>query len=82
MLVTMVSRRRRKITLAETPSNSPKKQNLDQQINDQKHHIWSLSFNVRFSGKKSQKQQKLAKKITHFAQKRRLYNFQTSTHPT
>ena len=77
----MVSRRRRKIILAETPCNSPKKQNLDQQINDQK-HIWSLSFNVRFSGKKSQKQQKLAKKITHFAQKRRLYNFQTSTHPT
>ena len=28
--------------------------------------IWSLSFNFRFSSKKFQRQQKLAKKITHF----------------
>ena len=44
----------------------PKIRNLVQKINDSKPHIWILSFNSRFSSTKSQKQQKLAKKITHF----------------
>ena len=35
-------------------------------INNLKPHIWSLSINFRFSGRKSQSQQKLAKKVTHF----------------
>ena len=38
---------------------------MEQKINDSKHHIRSLSLNVRFSGKKSQNQQKLAKKISY-----------------
>ena len=44
----------------------PKIWNLEQKINDSKPHIWILSFNFRFSSTKSQNQQKLAKKITHF----------------
>ena len=42
------------------------KQNLDQEINDSKPHIWGLFFKFRFSSRKSQSQQKLAKKITRF----------------
>ena len=32
----------------------------------QKKGSWSLAFNFRFSSRKSQSQQKLTKKITHF----------------
>ena len=45
----------------------PRKQHLDQKINDSKLHIWSLAINFRFPCRKSQSQQKLAKKITHFS---------------
>ena len=54
------------IILAKTLWNSPKKQNLDLKINDSKPHIWLLSMNFRFSGRKSHSQQNLAKNITHF----------------
>ena len=40
--------------------------NLDQKIIDSKAHIWSLSFNFRFSSRKVQSQQKIPRKITHF----------------
>ena len=40
--------------------------NMNQKINHSKHHIWSLSFTFRFSARKSQSQQNLSKKITHF----------------
>ena len=39
---------------------------MDQKINHSKPHSWSLSINFRFCGRKSQSQQKLAKRITHF----------------
>ena len=39
---------------------------MKQKINNSKPSIWSLSFNFRFSGEKSQSQLKLAKKITQF----------------
>ena len=56
-----------KIALAKTPWNSPKKsRNLDQKISDSKSYIYSLYINFRFSGRKSQNQQKLARKITYF----------------
>ena len=44
-----------KITLAKIkrPRIVQKKRNLDQKINDSKPHIWSLSFNIRFSSRKS-----------------------------
>ena len=35
-------------------------------INDSKLNMWSLSFTLRFFGRKSQSQQKLAEKIIHF----------------
>ena len=54
-----------KITLAKTSKNSPKKCNLNQKINYSYPHIWRLSFNFRLSIKKSQRQQKLVKKIIH-----------------
>ena len=54
------------IILAKTLWNSPKKQNLDLKINDSKPHIWLLSMNFRFSGRKPHSQQNLAKNITHF----------------
>ena len=47
------------------PETASKKRNLDQKINYSKLHIWSLSFNFRFSSRKSQSQQKLAKRIIH-----------------
>ena len=40
--------------------------NMNQKINHSKHDIWSLSFTFRFSARKSQSQQNLSKKITHF----------------
>ena len=48
------------------PKIVPIKQNLYQKINNLKPHIWSLSIDFRFSGRKSQSHHKLAKKITHF----------------
>ena len=50
------------------PAKTPQKQsqNLNKKITDSKPHIWSLSFNFRFSSRKSQNQQKLTKKMTHF----------------
>ena len=36
------------------PKAAKKKRNLDQKVTDSKSHIWSLSFNFRFSSKKSQ----------------------------
>ena len=48
------------------PKTVPRKQNLDQKINDSKPNIWSLFINFRFSGRKTRSQQKLAKKITKF----------------
>ena len=49
-----------------TAAPAKKKKKLEQKINDSKVRIWSLSINFRFSGRKSQSQQKLAKRITHF----------------
>ena len=43
------------------PKTVPKKRNLDQKVNDSKLHVWSLSSNFRFSSRKSQSQEKLAK---------------------
>ena len=48
------------------PKIVPIKQNLYQKINNLKPHIWTLSIDFRFSGRKSQSHHKLAKKITHF----------------
>ena len=64
---TMVSHRRETLRLywLKHPKIVPEK-NLDQEINDSKPYIWSLSVKFRFSGRKSQSQQKLARKITHF----------------
>ena len=72
----MVGQRQKKlkITLAKTPKNSPKKRNLYQKINYSKPHIWSLTINFRFSGGKSQIQQKPTKKITHFTMQIHLKN--------
>ena len=89
---------------------SPKKRNLDQNINDSKSHICNsffehiisaihrfyicsevpmdiirVFFNFRFSIRKSQSQQKLAKKITHFTTislKKNSLILRTSTHST
>ena len=44
----------------------PKKQSLNQKKNYSKPHTWSLSYDFRFSSRKTQSQQKLAKMITHF----------------
>ena len=53
----------------------PEKRNLDQKINESKLHIWHLSINFRFTSTKSQSQQRLAKRITHFTMEFRLKNF-------
>ena len=47
---------------------------MDKKINDSRHHLWSLYFNLRFSVIQSQSQQKLVKKITYFAINFRLEN--------
>ena len=55
---------------------------LDQKINDSNASIWSLCISFRFSHRKSQSQQKLAKKINiqfSLAQKTSLI-LQTSAH--
>ena len=44
-----------------------------------KPHIWSLSIIFKFSGRQSQSQKKLAKKITHFTIK---FRSKSSTHFT
>ena len=54
-----------KLHWLKCPETVPKN-NLGQKINDSKPHIWSLPINFRFSSRKSQSQQNLAKKITHF----------------
>ena len=74
-----------KLHRLKRPKTVPKKQNLDQNINDSKTPIWSLFFNFRFSSRKSQSQQKLAKNITRFTIKFRSKNLiilRTSTHST
>lgn len=53
--------------IGENTLKQSQKRNLDQKLNDSKPHFWSLSMNFRFFGRKSKSQQKLAKKITHFA---------------
>ena len=57
---------------------------MDQKINNSNPHIWRLSFNFRFPSRKSQSQQKLAKKITHFAIKfpSKRFILRTSNHST
>ena len=55
-------------------NTAPKRQNLNQKINDSKSHIWIFSFNFRYSRRTSQSQQKLVKNITHFTIKRRSKN--------
>ena len=65
----------------------PKKRNLDLKINNSKLQIWSLSFSLRFFSRKSQNQQKLAEKVTHFTntvsqKKTLLIILQTFTHLT
>ena len=55
-----------KVHLLKYPETVPKKRNLEKKISDSKQHIWSLSIIFRFSGRKSQIQQQLAKRITHF----------------
>ena len=81
---TMVGQRRKMLKLhwlKHTKKNQKTK--LYQKINDSKPHIWSLSMNFRFSGRKSQSQQKLEKKITHFTKQFRSKQFlilRTSTH--
>ena len=52
MSVTIVGQRRKieKKTLAKTPYSSPQKQNLDQNINDSKCHIWNSFFKNMISG--------------------------------
>ena len=68
ILATMVCRRQNvlKLDRLKCPKIVTKKPNLNQKVNDSKSHIWILSFNSRFSSRKSQSQQKLAIKITHF----------------
>ena len=55
-----------KITLARTPQNSPKKITFGPENKWSKLHSWSLSIDFRFSNRKNQSQQKIAKKIIHF----------------
>ena len=64
----MVAWRRKnsKLRWLKRPRTVSNYRNLDKKINSSKPHIWSLSFNFRFFNRKTQSQQKLAKKITHF----------------
>ena len=69
MLATMFDQRREtlKAHWVKRSKIVPKRpRNVNQKINHSKHHIWSLSFTFRFSARKSQSQQNLSKKITHF----------------
>ena len=67
-LATMVGRRRKisKLHWLKCPQTILKKRNLDHKINYSKPQFWNLSFNFRFFSIKSQSQQRLTKKITHF----------------
>ena len=47
------------------PKTVPKNKIWTRKQNDWKSHIWSLSTDFRFSGRKSQNQQKPAKRITY-----------------
>ena len=75
-------RKKLKLYLLKRPKTVPRKRNLDEKINDSKSHIRSLSFNFRFFSSKSQSQQKLAKKITHFTIKFRSKNLTYFTNLT
>ena len=68
MSATMVGRRQKTLELhwLKRPKRIPKRRNLDQKINDSKSHIWRICLNFRFSSRKAQSQQNLAKKITNF----------------
>ena len=68
MSATMVGLRRKNFKLhwLRRPKTVPIKRNLYQKISNLKPHIWNLSMNFRFSGRKSQSQQKFVKKITLF----------------
>ena len=70
MLATMVDRgwKISKLHRLKCPKTFPVpiKRILYQKLNDLKPHTWNLSNNFRFSGRKSQSQEKLAKRITHF----------------
>ena len=71
-----------KLHSLKCPKTVPKKWNLDQKVNDSKRYIWSLSLIFRFSNRKSQRQQTLAKKITHFTIQFRSKNLTHFTHST
>ena len=77
MSVTMVCLRQKilKLLWLKSTKTVPEKRNLDQKINESKLHIRCLSINFRFSSTKSQSQQRLAKRITHFTMEFRLKNF-------
>ena len=67
MSATMVGQRRKFLKLHWLKClKQSQKRNVDQKINDEKPLIWSLSSSLRFSGRKSQSQQKLTTKFTHF----------------
>ena len=68
MSAIMIDRRQKinKLQWLKRLKTVSKNRNFDQRRNDSKPHIWSLSFNFRFSSTKSQGHQKLPKKITHF----------------
>ena len=76
------TRKKLKLYLLKRPKTVPRKRNLVEKINDSKSHIKSLSFNFRFFSSKSQSQQKLAKKITHFTIKFRSKNLTYFTNVT
>ena len=67
MLATVAGRQRKILNyIGWNALKQPQKTNLEQKIDDSKPNIWVLSFNFKFSRRKSQSQQILAKKITHF----------------
>ena len=64
MVATMVDRRQ-KLRWLKRPETIPQKTKFGPK-NNSKPHIWSLSLNFNFFSRKSESQQKLAKKIIHF----------------
>ena len=96
MQVTMIGwwRKVLKLHWLKCPKAVREKWHFDQNRNDSKSHIISFSFNLWFVSRKSQNQQKLARKITHFTYFNQItylqYNFAqksslilwTSTHST
>ena len=83
VLETMYGRGRKLLKLhgLKHPKTVPKTK-FDQKITYSIPHIWSFSFNFRFSSRKSQTQQKLVIKITHFAIQFCLRNLSHFTHST